>query len=108
MNLRNIRAMRDFASRRLEESASQKQIVIIYISLALGLTACSNTAATTTTTTAAAEETTAAAEETTAAAEEETTAAAEETTAAAEESAPATWENLSWEKDTSPSLSLCT
>ena len=39
MNLRNTREIKDFASRRLEESASQKQIVLIYIGLALGLTA---------------------------------------------------------------------
>jgi len=77
-------------------------LLVLCMVLALGLTACSNTAATTTT---AAETTTKAAEETTtAAAEEETTAAEgeEETTAAEGESAPATWENLSWEKDTSP------
>ncbi len=39
MNLRNTREIKDFASRRLEESGSQKQIVIIYVALALGLTA---------------------------------------------------------------------
>lgn len=39
MNLRNIREIKEFASRRLEESPSQKRIVIIYIALALGLTA---------------------------------------------------------------------
>ena len=39
MNLRNTREIKDFASRRLEESPSQKQIVTIYIGLALGLTA---------------------------------------------------------------------
>ena len=39
MNLRNTREIKDFASRRLEESASQKQIVTIYIGLGLGLTA---------------------------------------------------------------------
>jgi hypothetical protein len=39
MNLRNTREIKDFASRRLEASASQKQIVLIYIALALGLTA---------------------------------------------------------------------
>ena len=76
-------------------------LLVVCMVMALALTGCSNTAATTTT--AAAEETTtAAAEETTTAAAEETTAAAEETTAAEGESAPATWENLSWEKDTSP------
>jgi len=73
-------------------------LLVLCMVLALGLTACSNTAATTTT--AAAEETTtAAAEETTTAAEGESE---EETTAAEGEAAPATWENLSWEKDTSP------
>ncbi len=61
--------------------------------LALGLTACSNTDATTTTTTAASETTTAAEGET--------------TTAAEGESSPATWENLSWEKDTSPVTFSC-
>ena len=82
-------------------------LLVLCMVLALGLTACSNTAATTTT---AAETTTAAAEETTtAAAEEETTAAEgeEETTAAEGEKAPATWENLSWEKDTSPVTFSC-
>ena len=39
MNLRNTREIKDFASRRLEDSASQKQIVLIYVALALGLTA---------------------------------------------------------------------
>ena len=39
MNLRNTREIKDFASRRLEASASQKQIVLIYVALALGLTA---------------------------------------------------------------------
>ena len=39
MNLRNTREIKEFASRRLEESPSQKQIVTIYIGLALGLTA---------------------------------------------------------------------
>ena len=39
MNLRNIREIKEFASRRLEESPSQKRIVIIYVALALGLTA---------------------------------------------------------------------
>ena len=39
MNLRNIREIKEFASRRLEESSSQKQIVLIYIALALGMTA---------------------------------------------------------------------
>ena len=38
MNLRNTREIKDFASRRLEESPAQKRIVTIYISLALGLT----------------------------------------------------------------------
>ena len=75
-------------------------LLVACMVLALVLTGCSNTAATTTT--AAAEETTTAAAEETTAAAEETTAAAEETTAAEGEKAPATWENLSWEKDTSP------
>ena len=39
MNLRNTREIKDFASHRLEASASQKQIVVIYVALALGLTA---------------------------------------------------------------------
>ena len=39
MNLRNTREIKEFASRRLEESPSQKQIVTIYVSIALGLTA---------------------------------------------------------------------
>lgn len=39
MNLRNTREIKEFASRRLEESPSQKRIVTIYIGLALGLTA---------------------------------------------------------------------
>ncbi len=39
MNLRNIREIKDLASRRLEESSAQKQIVVIYAALALGLTA---------------------------------------------------------------------
>lgn len=39
MNLRNTREIKDFASRRLEDSASQKKIVVIYVALALGLTA---------------------------------------------------------------------
>ena len=39
MNLRNTREIKAFASRRLEDSASQKQIVVIYVALALGLTA---------------------------------------------------------------------
>jgi len=38
MNLRNIREIKSFASRRLEDSPSQKQIVVIYAALALGLT----------------------------------------------------------------------
>ena len=39
MNLRNTREIKEFASRRLEESPSQKKIVLIYIGIALGLTA---------------------------------------------------------------------
>ena len=39
MNLRNLRQIRQFASDRLQQSASQKQIVVIYAGLALGLTA---------------------------------------------------------------------
>lgn len=39
MNLRNTREIKDFASRRLEDFASQKKIVVIYVALALGLTA---------------------------------------------------------------------
>ena len=70
--------------------------------LAIGLTACSSDD-TATTTPAAADATT-----TAAAGDDATTAAEGETTAAAaDEGAPATWENLSWEKNTSPvTLSL--
>ena len=70
--------------------------------LAIGLTACSS-GDTATTTTAAADTTT-----TAAAGDDATTAADGETTAAAaDDGAPATWENLSWEKNTSPvTLSL--
>lgn len=39
MNLRNLRQIRGFASERLRQSPSQKQIVVIYAALALGLTA---------------------------------------------------------------------
>lgn len=39
MNLRNIREIKECAVRRLEESPSQKRIVVIYAALALGLTA---------------------------------------------------------------------
>lgn len=39
MNLRNTRQIRQFASQRLEQSPAQKQIVVIYAALALGLTA---------------------------------------------------------------------
>lgn len=39
MNLRNIREIKDVASRRLEESPSQRQIILIYAALALGMTA---------------------------------------------------------------------
>lgn len=38
MDLRNIREMKSFASQRLEASPSQRQIVLIYASMALGLT----------------------------------------------------------------------
>ena len=75
-------------------------ILVLCMVMALGLTACTSTTATTTTTTAAEEETTAAEDE-------ETTAADEETTVAEGEEAPATWENLSWEKDTSPVTFSC-
>ncbi len=90
-------------------------LLVLCMVFALALTACTTTTPTTTAapettkaeeTTAAEEETTAAEEETTAAeeettaAEEETTAAEEETTAAEEEAA--SWDNLSWMKDTSP------
>ena len=39
MNLRNLRQIRAFAPERLEASPSQRQIVLIYAGLALGLTA---------------------------------------------------------------------
>ena len=39
MNLRNLRQIREFASERLQQSPSQKQIVVIYAALTLGLTA---------------------------------------------------------------------
>lgn len=39
MNLRNLRQIHGFASDRLRQSPSQKQIVILYAALALGLTA---------------------------------------------------------------------
>lgn len=39
MNLQNTREIKEFASRRLEESSVQKRIVVIYIALALGMTA---------------------------------------------------------------------
>ena len=78
-------------------------LLVLCMVLALGLTACSGTNATTTTTAAADDDATT----TTTAAEgdgETTTAAegGEDETTAAEAGAPATWENLSWEKDTSP------
>ena len=76
-------------------------LLVLCMVLALGLTACSNTNTTTTTTTAAEDDATT----TTTAAEgdgETTTAAESDATTAAEGAAPATWENLSWEKDTSP------
>ena len=37
MNLRNIREIKDFAARRLEESPSHQRIVLIYAALALGM-----------------------------------------------------------------------
>lgn len=39
MNLKNLREIRELAPRRLAEAPSQKQIVMIYAALALGLTA---------------------------------------------------------------------
>jgi len=79
-------------------------LLVLCMVLALGLTACKTTGTTTTTTPAADDEATT----TTTAAEggDETTAADGETTAADAE-APATWENLSWEKDTSPVTFSC-
>ena len=78
-------------------------LLVLCMVLALGLTACSGNANAPTTTTAAADDSAA----TTTAAEgggETTTATegGEDETTAAEGAAPATWENLSWEKDTSP------
>ena len=69
-------------------------LLVLCMVLVLGLTACQgqDTAATTPTTTAANDDAA-------------TTTAADtgdETTTAAEGEAPATWENLSWDKDTSP------
>ncbi len=82
-------------------------LLVLCMVLALGLTACSGDTNATTTTTAAAEE----GDTTTTAAEgdgEATTAAeGDEETTAAEAAAPATWENLSWEKDTSPVTFSC-
>ncbi len=80
-------------------------LLVLCMVLALGLTACSGgTNAPDHHDTPAAEDDATAT--TTAAAEgsDETTTAAEggEATTAAETEAPATWENLSWEKDTSP------
>ena len=86
-------------------------LLVLCMVLALGLTACSGTNATTTTTAAADDDAAAttpgaeddAATATTAAEGDGTTTAAgggEDETTAAE--AAATWENLSWEKDTSP------
>ena len=76
-------------------------LLVLCMVLALGLTACSGGTNATTTTTAAADDD---ATTTTTAAEGdgETTTAAEGDATTAGESAPATWENLSWEKDTSP------
>ena len=83
-------------------------LLVLCMVLALGLTACSGdtNATATTTTTATADE--GAATTTAAEGDGETTAAegGEETTAA-EADAPATWENLSWEKDTSPITFSC-
>ena len=78
-------------------------LLVLCMVLALGLTACSNTGATTTTTPAAEDDGTT----TTTAAEggdDATTPAegGEDATTPAEGAAPATWENLTWEKDTSP------
>ena len=39
MNLRNLREIRDFSAQRLEQSPSQRNIVLIYAGLILGLTA---------------------------------------------------------------------
>lgn len=39
MNLRNLREMKNFAARRLEQSPSQQRIVLIYAGLTLGMTA---------------------------------------------------------------------
>ena len=79
-------------------------LLVLCMVLALGLTACSGGANAPATTTTAAEDDAAAT--TTSAAEggEEATTAEEggEATTAGEAAAPATWENLSWEKDTSP------
>ena len=78
-------------------------LLVLCMVLALGLTACSGTNATTTTTAAADDD--AATTTTAAEGDGETTTAAEggeDETTAAEAGAPATWENLSWEKDTSP------
>ena len=76
-------------------------LLVLCMVLALGLTACDGASAPTTTTAAAEDDATT----TTTAAEGdgETTTAAEggDETTAAEADAPATWENLSWEKDTS-------
>ena len=82
-------------------------LLVLCMVLALGLTACSNTGATTTTPAAEDDATT-----TTTAAEgdgETTTAAegGEDETTAADAAAPATWEDLSWEKDTSPVTFSC-
>ena len=73
-------------------------LLVLCMVLALGLTACSNTGATTTTPAAEDDATT-----TTTAAEgdgETTTAAegGEDETTAADAAAPATWEDLSWER----------
>ena len=77
-------------------------MLVLCMVLALGLTACSGTDATTTTTTTAAEGTTPAGD-----GETTTAAGADGETTAEGETAPATWENLSWEKDTSPVTFSC-
>ena len=101
------RAGRDACEFHKEEAMKKRilaSLLVLCMVLALALTACSNTNATTTTTAAPDDATT-----TTTAAEGdgETTTAAEGDATTAGESAPATWENLSWEKDTSPVTFSC-
>lgn len=81
-------------------------LLVLCMVLVLGLTACQgqDTAATTPTTTAANDD---AATTTAADTGDETTTAAEGEATTASEEAPATWENLSWEKDTSPVTFEC-